>query len=769
MKQKPTVPTAKLHWIGLAAISGLILYGETAAVTPSFWNVRTQVSFSEGELTNIAVNSRGQVTLSPPLNLVTDTGELYVWAISRDPQGTIFAGTGNDGKIFKQEKGEDAFFPYCDLDEPDVLSLAFGTDGSIYAGTSVTGTIYKIDPSGDSSVFFETGDRYVWNMVAGEDGDIYAGTGDKGRIYRISSAGEGSVFFDSPETHIMSLIRGRGEEGILYAGGEGRGIVYKLTAQGESFVLYEAGEKEVSALALGWDGTLYVGATSGTGPGPQTGPTPASPRVPSPDEPRSSDLRGSAASATDSAGAPTEAISLPVPVDAAAAQASAGPPSPPAQAVQARGPRPTGPGAGSALYTIAADGVVTEVWRSNDAVLLSLAVADDGDVVIGTGNKGNFYSVDTREDRWEVLAQSAESQVTTMLALDSGEMLVGTANMGKLFAMGPGYASEGTLESLTHDASSWSKWGRLSWDGRQPQGTRVQLSTRSGNTSEPDSSWSPWSGAGAIGSHSISSPNARFVQWRAQLGSSKSARTPLIRQVSLSYQQRNTKPKVTSVSIVPASGNAASGSSGGARSRQSQPGKKTRSSGSQASPAKPVSGVWTITWQADDANGDRLRHSLHFREFDGDDEWKVLKEDLEVATYSLDSTALPDGLYVIKAVTSDDRSNSSETALSGERMSDPFLIDNTAPELQDIDVDRAGDVAAVTGSARDRTGPLRRGYYAVNGGEWLPFFPTDEIFDSSEEEFTFRVDIPEGNKATLVVRVSDLAGNVGVRRFVVLP
>ena len=768
MKQKLASPRAKSNWIRLVAVSGLILHGETAAVTPSFWNVRTQIDFSQGELVNIAVNSRGQVTLSPPLDLVSDVGELYIWAISRDAQGTIFAGTGNDGKIFKQERGGDGFSLFCDVDEPDVLSLAFGVDGLIYAGTSVTGTIYKIDPSGNSSIFFETGDRYVWNMVADEDGNIYAATGDKGRIYRISPAGEGSVFFDSPETHIMSLIRGRGDEGTLYAGGEGRGIVYKLSAAGDPFVLYETGEKEVSALALGQDGTLYVGATSGTGPGPEAGPpTPAPARVSQPDHSHSGS-RGIDDSATESVGAPIAAISLAAPVDAAAAVHAPAPPTPQAPpAAPARQALPTGPGgpAGSALYTIATDRVVTEVWRSNDAILLSLAVSADGDVVIGTGNKGFFYSVDAHEERWEVLAQSTESQVTTMLPLDSGEMLVGTANMGKLFALGPGYASEGTLQSLTHDASSWSKWGRLSWVGQQPKGTRVQLSTRSGNTSEPDSSWSPWSDGGASGSDSISSPNARFVQWRAQLGRSKSESTPLIRQVSLSYQQRNTKPKVTSVSIVPASGNSASASSGGTRSHQ--PGTEVRSSASQASPAKPVSGKWTIKWKANDANGDRLRHSLHFREFDGDDEWKVLKEDLEAASFSLDSTALPDGLYVVKVVSSDDRTNSSEMALSGERTSDPFLIDNTSPELQDISVDRVGDVATVTGSVRDRTGPLKRGYYAVNGGEWLPFFPVDDIFDSSEEEFTFRAEVPEGNQATLVVRVSDLAGNIGLRKFVV--
>ena len=62
---------------------------------------------------------------------------------------------------------------------------------------------------------------------------------------------------------------------------------------------------------------------------------------------------------------------------------------------------------------------------------------------------------------------------------------------------------------------------------------------------------------------------------------------------------------------------------------------------------QPVKGESTIRWQAHDANGDELTHSLFFREFDAEDggAWTLLKETLETTSHPLDSTALPDWCF----------------------------------------------------------------------------------------------------------------------------
>ena len=737
---------------------------EVGAVVPSFWTVRTQAAFASGELDNITVDNRGSATLSPSLDLIAETGELYVWSLARDKAGIVYVGTGNEGKIFKLEKPGGELKLWCDLEEPDVLSLVCGRDGELFAGTSASGTIYRIDSSGKASIFHETGARYVWTLVRDEEGTIYAGTGDAGRIYQVDADGvHNRLLFDSPETHVMSLIAGSKPES-LYAGGEGRGIVYEISLEsGRGFVLYEVTEREVSALALAADGTLYVGATSG----PAAGPEPAQAIQP----PLPPQTHGSEMPANSGIGA--------VSVDSSISSADwehnrirvASGPSPQMSLsvkpkVGARGG--TGAISGSALYAIAPDGVVVEVWRSTDDALHALAVVGD-DVLIGTGNKGYVYRVDRGDQTSSTLVQSSASQITAILPAGKDRILVGSANMADLLVLGTGNALSGTVESPAHDASTWSKWGRLTWEGDQPKGTRVQISTRGGNTSVPDSSWSEWAPIeGEQQGGPITGPNSRFLQWRAELESSKPNRSPALRSVAVSYQQRNLKPQVLSLFIAPASENAAPKGSGGKDGRPSGNRRGPSAVPGRPSVMQPANGESTIRWRAHDANGDELTHSLFFRELDAEDEgtWTLLEEGLETTSHPLDSTALPDGMYVIKAVSTDEPDNPAGSALTGERVSDPFPIDNTNPDVVSLEARRQGSgLLEVSGIVEDGTGPLWRGQFAIDGGEWKPFFPSDEIFDSKREAFTFVADLPDGDGHTLVVRVSDLAGNIGAKRI----
>ena len=63
-----------------------------------------------------------------------------------------------------------------------------------------------------------------------------------------------------------------------------------------------------------------------------------------------------------------------------------------------------------------------------------------------------------------------------------------------------------------------STWGAISWRGTTPSGSRVEISTRSGNTETPDDTWSAWSPAYTVADGSpITSPKARYLQWRAVL------------------------------------------------------------------------------------------------------------------------------------------------------------------------------------------------------------------------------------------------------------
>ena len=725
------------------------------AVSASIWEVRGQREFEAGQREDIAIDSRGAATLAPALELIADIGELYIWCLAADAKGNMYAGSGNGGKVFRAMSGEE-WSLLVDLEEPDVLSLALDKKGNVYAGTSASGTIYKIAPNGDTAIFFASEEAYIWALVFDEKGNLYAATGAAGRIYKIAPDGDGRVLYDAPETHIMSLIRAA--DGMLYAGGEGNGIIYKISPAGEAFVLYDADEKEVRCLAMDAAGTLYAGVISGRG----EGGGPAAVQMMGPGSGPPSVAAGAAGIAVtgESSGllAAQQAGSMPPP--------AGGPPG------GSRPGRVGGSMAGSALYKIAADGVVERIWKSRDAQVLALAVQPDGNLILGTGKEGYIYRVDPHKEEAAILAQAAEAQVTAMLADGRGGLILACANMGKLYQLGPGYASEGSLESIAYDASTWSKWGRVSWTEKVGKGTEIAFSTRSGNTEKPDSSWSSWTAVSRSEQGRIESPNARFVQWRAEFKSSKATQTPLLNAVSLSYLQRNLKPRVAFVAAVPLGGRNSSGrgkgepvppppGSGGPPPVSRAGGGAPVSAGLPGLAGQPIKGTGTIKWMAMDPNGDRLHYDLYFRGVE-EERWKLLEEDIKGSSHNWDSESFPDGAYLVKVVASDALDNPPGSDLSKEYISEPFVVDNTSPAVGDLKLEIRGNTALLMGTAKDATSTLREGAYAVDGGELAVFFTADEIFDSREESFSFQVELPAGDEHTLAIRVVDRAGNVGV-------
>ena len=97
----------------------------------------------------------------------------------------------------------------------------------------------------------------------------------------------------------------------------------------------------------------------------------------------------------------------------------------------------------------------------------------------------------------------------------------------------------------------WSStWGAISWRGTTPAGSRIEISTRSGNTETPDDTWSPWSApyTAAEGSP-ITSPKARYLQWRAVADRQRDGRS--LTSVTAAYLQRNLRPQVQSITVHP--------------------------------------------------------------------------------------------------------------------------------------------------------------------------------------------------------------------------
>jgi flavin-binding protein dodecin len=146
-----------------------------------------------------------------------------------------------------------------------------------------------------------------------------------------------------------------------------------------------------------------------------------------------------------------------------------------------------------------------------------------------------------------------------------------------------------------------------------------------------------------------------------------------------------------------------------------------------------------------------------------------LKDKLDQKFYSFDATALADGAYYLKIVASDAPSNPPAAALSAERESERFEVDNTPPIVEDLRVGPAsgkmsgGHPASFT--ARDSASAIDRAQYSLDGGDWVLIAPSNGISDAPVEHYDFPMQATPPGEHTLAVRVYDHFENVGTAKI----
>jgi len=707
------------------------------AAQPQFWRLEGARDFLDGELENLAVDSEGRVRLAPGSKLLFDSEAPSIWCLARDAKGVLYAGTGNDGKVFKIDAGKGTLF--FDAAELEVHALAFGPDGKLYAGTSPDGKVYAIDAAGKAETFYDPSDKYIWGLVFDGSGNLFVATGLEAKVHRVDRQGKGVVVLTSPESHITALAAD--PRGGVLAGSASGGIVYRIDAAAKVTVLYDSAFREVKALAAAPDGSVYAalidGQTRDEAPRPVAVPSLTTPPPALPE------------------GFQAESV---VTVTAAAPQL----------APAAAAPRGSVRGA---VVRIAGLGDVDTLWSSSDDTPFALALSEDG-ALVGTGNKGKLFRI--RDDRsWTMLATFAGEQVTALLRAGSQTTLA-VSNPGKLFSLEGAPAAKGVFTSKVKDSETVSGWGRLRWTATVPTGSEVQIQTRAGNTASPDSTWSEWSAAqprdGVAGSE-----RARFLQLRATLVGKNNA-SPVLDSIQAVYLQRNLRPVVQNVTVHP-SGEVFQrplAVSGEIEILGLEPGQGESRPGAPASPRPGFQpspfgrrlyqrGIQTFTWRAEDPNSDTLGYEVHYRPV-SDSNWRLLRKGLSDSVLAWDTSTVPNGRYLLRVTATDAPSNPDALALAGDKESAPFDVDNTPPTLQ-LQVSQRSPLR-VRCLARDDQSAMRKAEFAVDGGRWQEVYPADGINDGLEETYEIspgEISGPGGH--VLVVRATDLLGNIATARI----
>ncbi len=716
--------------------AALLLICASAPVTysgqPVIWETSGRAELLKGDARGISISDTGVLMLAPRLTEIFNTEQAFVWSSTADAQGNVYLGTGHDGKIYRVSAEGRGSLLY-DAAELDVTALAAARDGAIYAGTSPDGRVYRITSDGRAEVFFDPADKYIWSLAVLADGSLAVGTGDNGKLYRVRAAGakpESSLLIATNQTHVMSLAVTT--QGDLIAGTDPGGLVLRISPEGKAFALFDAHLREIHALAPASDGSIYALALSDAA---STGRQQSSP-APAPQP-------------VEGTGTPTTSVTI------TAIDESGAPIQQPSQPVRSRTDTST---ARSAVFRILPDGATDVVWSSPSITAFAIVPAlQPGSVLIGTADKGRIYSV-TNDGRDTLLLQSSEGQIASFL-LRANQVYATSSNQGKLFRFGSELIAEGSYESPVRDAKLTASWGRIWWRGSG----NVELQTRTGNGERPDATWSEWSTSYRDPEGTaISSPRARFIQWRATLRLAGSGRS-WMEDASLAYLARNVAPEVLAISSLPIG-------VGLQQIAQLQIDPNVESSGldpslfgaaAQVPPRRIFQrGARSFQWQAEDRNGDTLEYAIYYRPLN-ETTFRLLKDKLRDNFYTIDGATLADGRYVIKIIASDVPDNPLGQALTGERLSEPVDIDNTPPALRVVAMPQTGGGNRVVFEVDDATGKIKRGDFSLDGAPWTPLFPDDGIADSGRERYSVELPALAPGEHTVSLRTFDGSGNVG--------
>jgi hypothetical protein len=716
------------HCRALTAFLLLTTALPATATQVKIFRTRTQSAFLTGTLDGVSVGSLGTLRLADRAERVAEVAEPFLLSAAALADGWV-VGTGNAGRVLKIDR-QGQVSELFSTEEPEVFAVWADPSGTVYAGSSPKGKVYRY-ADGQATVFFDPGETYIWGLAGRPEGALLVATGTEGKLFTVDREGQGEVLFDADDTHLRVLQPLA--DGEVLVGTAGEGLVLLVDAQGGLRTLYDASQPEIVALAVAEDGTRFVAALAS--------------------EASFVDLskrqRRESTSASEQQGQESEQPTAQVTVVEQGADEVAS------------GSRTPGfRGARSVVLKITPGGSVETLWRFENETVYAISW-QRGRLWVGTGLEGKVYSY--LGSKMVLEKDFDERQVVAMLS-DAPGPAFATTDSAALYRSVEGTERQGVFTSSVLDAEQLARFGNLHWEGEAPQGTRAVFSFRSGLSSEPDQTWSPWSEARSGREVSLAEvPRGRYLQWRAELSSSNGM-SPRIHSVELSYLQENLKPEISHFSVMDP-GQVLVPTNFNPSNQVFEPAHPNRDgiftsveeakNGKESTRLKTLwrKGYRTLRWRGEDPNGDDLRYDIYFRRDEDPNGWLSMKKDLDETHYSFDSTVLPDGLYRFRLRASDEPGNLPQETRVTEDVSESVVVDHGGAVLGEV---RRGETGLRV-TVEDALSPLREVVFSVDAGEWKPVEVVDGLLDGRSEEVI--VEFPDG-ATLLLLRTTDAAFNI---------
>ena len=394
---------------------------------------------------------------------LADPSVAYLWALASDSKGTLYTGGGSPGSASSKLVAIDSSGKsrtVAELPGLQIQAIAVDKSDRVYAATAPDGKVFRIEPNGKFETFYDPKAKYIWALAFDSRGDLFVATGDGGEIHKVSPDGKGSVFFRTEETHARSLAIDSKDNVIV--GTEPGGLILRISQAGDGFVLYQTARREVTSVAVNGAGIIYAAAVGSKSGSPIS--SPSSLTIPTP--PQSSNSGRRRSGRRSSCPSPACASSV------RGARRSAVDP------WRLRG------------LPDREDNFPQRIWQHAQDIVYALGFDSQGRPILGTGNKGNIYRIDS-DLVSTLLINASPTQVTAFAAGPKGRLFAATGNVGKVYQVGPELEKSGKFESEPLDAQFFSYWGRVRYKGELNQGA-VTVETRSGNLDRPQKNWSAW-------------------------------------------------------------------------------------------------------------------------------------------------------------------------------------------------------------------------------------------------------------------------------------
>jgi hypothetical protein len=534
----------------------------------------------------------------------------------------------------------------------------------------------------------------------------------------------------------------QGPDGFIYAGSDSRGLIYRInTKTKDAAILYDSEQQEITALVFIGD-DLYAAATSANAVGaeskfaaqqPPEGGRPEQREEGEDDEGGDSGDEGDGGSIMSANGDSTSHAAGGTKLQIANTKEPADEQQPGHKIAVARPPMPT---QASFIYKVTKEGFVTDIFNES-AVFFSLA-SRGKELLVGTGNIARLYAVEPNSEENAVVFEDKQASQITAVTVVGDNAYIGMANPARLIKLGKVFASEGVYTSKLVDAGQPAKWGKLQIEADIPQGCKVLMACRSGNVKDiNDKSFSKWTQAQEVtGPVQMDCPVNRFSQYRLILRGSDGKVSPVVHEVAIASAIPNLAPRVESVNV-------------------------TRMEGHSKN------GVFKINYDAKDDNGDKLIYKIDFRKV-GWTVWIQAKDAVEATSFDWDSRTVEDGRYEIRVTASDERSNTPDTKLTGSRVSDTVVVDNTPPAVAKYKLEKAAKKITMKFTVTDELSAIGKVEYTVDSdANWIGIVPDDLIYDTTSEDFTIQVEKLSAGQHVISLKMADAVGNTAYKSYVV--